>query len=506
MSAEVLDPQMGPRRAYFKPNSWAQERALISTAPEVLYSGRYGSSKTRTLTQKLDLRCRKHAGARCVFSRKRRVDLGATSLPILLDKTITPSMKATGWRRSSEGGATLHYPNGSSILCVGFDEPGKLKSGEFDLVCIDQGEEIDEEEYTSVLGRLRNAPRDYVAPDGRIERAARQVELAVNPASPAHFLFKRFNPTRSHVLRTKEPLVLADHSILPSGSVWAETIMAGGQDNMENLTRDYLARLAMFKGIYRDRYVLGVWRAFEGAIFDCWDGDLHVTQRPRLWKEKWRGLPPPDWPIWCAIDFGYVNPFVCQWWAQDPDGDDWLFREVYMSKRTINDHARLINRIEEEHLQSLRECESVNALTENRPSTEIEFLPIYARYADHDAGERAVLEDEFGIVTEPADKDVSAGLQSVYERMVPFDVDGSRRTRLHFIADALVEADESLSHNSKPLCTIDEIPAYRYRAFRESIASGTPREEPFKEDDHGCDAMRMLLHSRKQQSMSLTLL
>lgn len=496
MTVEVLGPTLDkPVTMRFRPNSWAQQRTLVSPAPEILYSGRYGSSKTRTLAEKLDMRCRMHAGARCVFARKRRTDLGATSLPVLLEQSITPAHRDWGWRPGADGGSTLFYPNGSQILCVGLDNPGKLRSGQYDLACIDQCEEIDEEEWTAISGRMRWIPRPWVGQDGRVMHARRQIIGGCNPDGPGHFLFKRFEPTHSHCLFTKKPIDLPNGMVLPAGSLWAECIMAGGQDNMENLTRDYLARLAMFKGRYYDRYVLGKWVAFEGQVYDCWDPAIHVRRRPQEWVEKWGGYPPPDWPIYRSIDFGYVNPFVCQWWTRSPDNTFWLFQEIYMTKRTVGDHARRIRALERKHLNVLRECERMNAAKERRLEHPIESLNLYTSVSDHDAGDRAVLELE-DVYTDRANKDVSSGIQTVYRMMVPFQrADGGLDSRLLICPDSLTELDEALSRDNKPTCTADEVPGYRYVPVRDSTITGTPREEPFKDDDHGLDAMRYLFHT-----------
>jgi predicted transcriptional regulator len=40
------------------------------------------------------------------------------------------------------------------------------------------------------------------------------------------------------------------------------------------------------------------------------------------------------------VDFGYTNPFVMQWWAEDPDGRLYLYREIYRTRRLVEDHAK----------------------------------------------------------------------------------------------------------------------------------------------------------------------
>lgn len=480
MAVQLLPPQVpqGPG-AYFKPNSWAQWQALRTTAPEVLYSGRYGSSKSRTLTEKADYYARQFANARIILARKRRVDLGLTTLRILLEQTVTPNMVAWGWHKSADGGSSLFYPNGSQIVAVGLDEPLKLKSGEFDLILVDQAEEIDEEEWNAASGRLRNKAGTY-----------RQIIGACNPESPAHWLYRKFDPTRSHRAWTTEPTTLPNGEIVPVGTLVLETIMAGARDNMENLPTDYLARLSRYRGTYYQRYVLGLWVAFEGQVYDCFTPDLHVVPRPKAWQE-WGGYPPPDWGRHRGIDFGYVNPFVCQWWAVDPDDNWWLYREIYMSRRTVAQHGEQIKACESHELATLNKVRH-----ERDPKLPpLRWLNIDSEVSDHDAEDRATL-DNIGITTAPANKDVSPGIQTVYSMMVPFEVDGKLRTRVRFVADALVEKDWALDQAGKPFCTHQEVGLLRYRNPPKSSTVGNAApEEIFKENDHGCDTMRYVLHT-----------
>src|SRR3972149_8947900 len=102
----------------FIPSCWSQARAYLSPAPELLVSGHLGSSKTRTAGEKADARCRSYPNARVALTRKRRVDLGLTTLRTLLEQVIEPPLRQFGWRPAAEGGSTLFYPNGSPHPCA----------------------------------------------------------------------------------------------------------------------------------------------------------------------------------------------------------------------------------------------------------------------------------------------------------------------------------------------------------------------------------------------------
>ena len=56
---------------------------------------------------------------------------------------------------------------------------------------------------------------------------------------------------------------------------------------------------------------------------------------------------PQGWKVFCAIDFGYTNPFVCLWFAIDGDGCLYLFNEYYKEQALISDHVSEIKRVNE---------------------------------------------------------------------------------------------------------------------------------------------------------------
>jgi hypothetical protein len=165
---------------------------------------------------------------------------------------------------------------------------------------------------------------------------------------------------------------------------------------------------------------------------------------------------------WRVIDFGFVNPFVCQWWGMDADGNLYLYREIYMTQRTVAVHA-----------QQIIELSKGEA--------------IEATISDHDAEDRATLES-YGIVTREAIKDVSPGIQAVQERLKV--VEAVKKPRLFVVRDALVEADPWLSEKKKPTSTLEEFAAYVWAQG----GDGKPvKEAPLKVYDHGMDAMRYLI-------------
>ena len=165
-------------------------------------------------------------------------------------------------------------------------------------------------------------------------------------------------------------------------------------------------------------------------------------------------------PRYLAIDFGYENPFVCQWWAEDNDGRLYRYREIYVTHQLVADLAPEIVRLtENENLQAI--------------------------ITDHDAEDRATLE-KHGLGSQPANKAVAPGIQSVKQRL---QLAGDGKPRIFFMRDSLVEADPRLEQAHLPTCTEEEITLYTWQKKAEGAE---PKDQPLKKYDHGMDPMRYM--------------
>lgn len=66
------------------------------------------------------------------------------------------------------------------------------------------------------------------------------------------------------------------------------------------LSAAYVAALSLeFTGLWRKRFIEGLWVAAEGAIYDMWDDAVHVIDI----------VPPITQWLCCAVDYGTTNPF-----------------------------------------------------------------------------------------------------------------------------------------------------------------------------------------------------
>jgi len=311
---------------------------------------------------------------------------------------------------------------------------------------VDEAIELTENEWLEIQGRLRER-----------HCALHQVFGATNPGSRGHWLYQRMwinaDPQVQHVVQTST----LDNPHLPPS---------------------YVALISRYKGRYYERYVQGKWVGFDGLVYDVYDPLVHELTWEQFaarkgWGNGYQTTPgvyaiPPKWTRLGGCDFGFTNPFVFQWWAESPDAEYFMYREIYHTRRLVEDHARDIVRL------SRGEPARLNS------------------WADHDAEDAATLR-RYGVNTMPANKDVANGIQTVYNLLRPDDATG--RPRAYFLRDALVEEDPALAGDQErrhPVRTTEEYQVYKYLPGTETRSA---KEEPAKVDDHGCDTTRYVLHS-----------
>lgn len=405
-----------------------------STDTEVLLSGAAGTGKSVGALMYLHLACMRTPGVRALIVRKTHSSLTASTLVTFRQKVAAEAIAHGAlhfYGGSAQEPASFRYANGSVIVVGGLDRPTRLLSTEYDLVFVDEAIEVTPEDLDTLVTRLRNG----VLPLQRLI-------MATNPGPPSHHLKLRADAGRCRILYSTHE----DNPRLYQDGEWTD------------YGRDYLARLDSLTGPRYQRMRWGKWVAAEGLIYTDWSESTHLVDR---------FTPPPDWARWWTIDFGYTNPFVWQDWRQDGDGRLYLVREIYHSTRLVEDHARQIRGILDEH--------------PDEPAPQ-------AVICDHDAEDRATLERHLGMVTTAAKKTVSDGIQAVQTRLRRA---GDEKPRLFVMRDAVIERDQALADAGRPTSTAEEMSGYVW-AVKPGAAGGL-KEQPLKENDHGADALRYVV-------------
>jgi phage terminase large subunit len=419
----------------------AAKAALEHRGTELLLSGPAGTGKSRALIEKLHIMCLRNPKMRGLMIRKVRDTLSSTGLVTYREHVAKESIErgdVSFYGGSASEPPQYRYGNGALIMIGGMDKPTKIMSSEYDVIYVQEAIELTETDWENLTTRLRNGKVSF-----------QQLMADTNPDVPTHWLKVRCNRGSTYMLDTRHE----DNPILchPDGS-YTERGQA------------YMSALDNLTGVRKERLRFGRWAAAEGMVYEEFDRALHVRQIVE---------PPHSWPRYWSVDFGYTNPFVLQCWAVDPDGRLHLYRELYRSKRLVEDHARDI----------LALVAPGGQWREPRPHQII---------CDHDAEDRATLERHLGMPTTAATKTVSDGIQAVQARL---RLAGDGRPRIYFSPTATVDRDRELESAKKPTGTVEEIPGYVWDRPREGTAAAekAPKEEPRKLDDHGLDATRYMV-------------
>jgi PBSX family phage terminase large subunit len=411
------------------------QKMLESNEHQIVLSGPAETGKTYTCLEKLHRVCLAYKGVQAAIVRKTY-----QSMPGSVLQTFERIIEGSGV--SVFGGAKpqwYDYPNKSKVWVGGMDHPDKVLSSERDLIYVNQVEELDLSDWetlrTRATGRAGHVPHPQVIGD-------------CNPSTPTHWI-KQMNIPLLESRHEDNPTLFNQET----GELTEQGILS-------------LSILDQLTGPRKSRLRYGQWAGAEGMVYeDSWDSKRNVVDRCDI---------PGTWRRYLAIDFGFTNPFVCQWWAEDDDGRLYLYREIYHTQRLVEDHARQI--------KQLSEGEKIEAVI-----------------CDHDAEGRATFEKHAGMNTVPAKKDVLEGIQAVAGRLREA---ADKKARLFLMRDSLVERDNSLADKHKPTSTIDEVEGY---VWKESSTPGR-KEEPLKENDHGCDGMRYMVAHRDMNNYQFVVL
>lgn len=413
--------------------------------PEVIISGPYETGKTMGCLHKLNALLVKYEKSRALMVRKTYRSLIHSAVVTYEKKVLAYQPDDPRCPVDKYGGEKpefYDYPNGSRLVLGGMDvqHRGKTLSSEYDFIYVNQAEELTEDDWQAltraVTGRAGNAPYTQIMGD-------------CNPDVPEHWIQTRKRITLLESRHEDNP-VLYDQE---TGKLTEQ-----GKRTM--------ATLNALTGVRYKRGRLGLWVGREGQVYE-YDPAVHNIDAALL---------PEFVHRYRVIDFGFTNPFVCNWFGEDSDGRLYRYRELYMSKRTVDEHLPIINK----HSQGEQYTDGA--------------------ICDHDAEGRATLTNgirdpntnqqlEPGINTIQADKRVQLGIQKVQERL---KVQPDGLPRLFFVPDCTIEIDPVLKAARRPTSTETEFPGY---VWPETKALRAADEKPVKSDDHGMDTVRyMVMH------------
>ena len=241
-----------------------------------------------------------------------------------------------------------------------------------------------------------------------------------NPDNPHHWLMAKYLTRQDELSLMSMKFTIEDNTFL-------------GQEYVEALKKEYT-------GVYYDRFILGLWKAAEGVIYDMFDEQTHVVELP----EK------PDFSqYYVSVDYGTQNPSVFLLWGKR--GAKWYLAEEYY----YDGRARQKQKTDSEYADDLIK------FIDGRPYIRVIVDPSAASFI-------AELKKR-GVRVKKGNNDVLDGIRFV----------GSLLTRRELLISRKAEK------------TISEFYSYAW----DQAASLRGEDKPVKEHDHCMDAVRYFCYT-----------
>lgn len=390
------------------------------------------TGKTYAALKFMDALARTYPKARGAIVRQVHADLAATVIDIFNKHFVNASDDIRKF--GGENVEFYEYSNGTRIWTAGMDRSGKVLSGGFDFVYVNQAEELKREGWETLS--TRTTGRGGVIVPGLLFGD-------MNPAPLMHWLYSRETAGNVTILQTS-------HKDNPS--------LFDDDGHPTEQGEETLKRLSRLTGILRTRLFEGKRANVEGLVYgEVWsDGpdDGNVTEQAEY--------VPDGGPIFWAVDDGYSAGSAPQTRGIDPITGHYVAdahpRVILFCQQKIDGHIDVFDesyaclKLSDQHIKEARE----------RGYPEPDYI-VHGPGAAEIRGRFY----EAGITPRQCTAKVDESIKELRLALAA-DENGWRRVRVH------------------PRCRHmrAEFGAYAYE-------QGT--ETPIKQFDHSCDSIRGLI-------------
>lgn len=259
-------------------------------------------------------------------------------------------------------GNDARLPNGSILMFRHGDDINALKNVNLGGALMVQGEEMTEDDFWFLKGRLRR------------KEGTRQLRVECN-YDGHNWIYRLANEKKK-----------SDGSPFEGGKL----ITTNTFDNKKNLPDDYIPGLMKLPKNLRDRHLYGSDADMEGVVWSEFDRSRHVID-PFYIPNQWKKL--------IALDHGVTNPTAVIFSAVDWDGTVIIYDEHYEAGKPVSYHAEAIKnrKIEDGRYWIDPSC--------------------FAKTQSKDRDYRSIADEykDYGVIFNPADNTLLTGINRVNE-------------------------------------------------------------------------------------------
>lgn len=195
------------------------------------------------------------------------------------------------------------FPNGARMkfgYCAAESDVLQYQGQAYDVIFLEEATQFTEFQKDTLTESNRSS-------GVMKERFTPRMYFTMNPGGVGHAWVKRLFIDREY--RNKEKI--ENYEFIPSTVYENKYLMSNNPEYVENL--ENLPEMRKRAMLYGD------WDAFEGQYFNEWNRELHVTEPFNI---------PSNWARFRSLDYG-MDMVACYWWAVDPQGICYVYREMH---------------------------------------------------------------------------------------------------------------------------------------------------------------------------------
>lgn len=217
---------------------------------------------------------------------------------------------------------------------------GNYQSSQYSYIAFDELSQFTEEQYDQICTRLRSSD-PVLSKMLKIRSMSNPVMLRSGDTftvDDPYWVRKRFvDPAPDGNVTLKRKVMLREGK-----HYWRTWIYlpASLYDNPDKAyVETYERELAAKPPLIRQALLYGNWYVTEGSFYgQVWNDRLHTCKPFKI---------PDDWKKFRSMDWGYKAPGIIGWFAMDPDGTLYLYREMGFQGKSDEQVAGMVKEIEQ---------------------------------------------------------------------------------------------------------------------------------------------------------------